>query len=107
VALLHEGRLVAIDTPAHLRAALPGIVMEVIAPDRDRATKVLERLPGVTDVQLFGERAHVRIATGAPLGDPQQLASALHSAGITVESIRRVPASLEDVFIARVAKETA
>ena len=47
VALLHEGQLVALDTPAHLRASLPGIVMEVIAVDRDRATSVLERLPGV------------------------------------------------------------
>jgi ABC-2 type transport system ATP-binding protein len=107
VALLHEGRLVALDTPANLRAALPGTVVEVVAFDRDRATSVLEQLPGVVDVQLFGERAHVRIATDAPLGDPQRLASALQSAGLAIESIRRVPASLEDVFIARVAKETA
>ena len=107
VALLHEGRLLALDTPASLRAALPGIVMEVIAPDRDRATAVLEQLPDVADVQLFGERAHVRIAAGASLSDPHQLTSALGAAGIAVESIRRVPASLEDVFIARVAKETA
>ena len=34
VALLHEGRLLALDTPASLRAALPGIVIEVIAPDQ-------------------------------------------------------------------------
>ena len=107
VALLHEGRLVALDPPANLRAMLPGIVMEVIARDRDRATSVLERLPGIVDVQLFGERAHVRIAADAALSDPQQLASALQTAGIAIESIRRVPASLEDVFIARVAKETA
>ncbi len=107
VALLHEGRLVALDTPENLRATLPGIVMEVIAADRDRATSVLEQLPGVADVQLFGERAHVRIATDAPLSDPQRLAAALQTAGIAIESIRRVPASLEDVFIARVAKETA
>ncbi len=107
VALLHEGRLIALDTPANLRAALPGIVMEVIAPDRDRATSFLEQLPGIADVQLFGERAHVRIASDAPFSDPQQLGRALHAAGITVEGIRRVPASLEDVFIARVAKVTA
>src|SRR5687767_12282310 len=107
VALLHEGQLVAVDTPANLRATLPGIVMEVIAGDRDRATSVLERMPGISDVQLFGERAHARIAAGAPLSDPQQLSSALSAAGIDVESVRRVPASLEDVFIDRVAKETA
>ena len=107
VALLHEGRLVALDTPGRLRADLPGIIIEVIAPDRDRATSALERLPGIVDVQLFGERAHVRLAAGAPMSDPAGLEAALKSQGIAVESVRRVPASLEDVFIARVAKETA
>ena len=107
VALLHEGRLVALDTPARLRSTLPGIVIEVIATDRDAATTVLERLTGILDVQLFGERAHVRMAADASLSDPHQLASALQSAGVEIESVRRVPASLEDVFIARVAKETA
>jgi ABC-2 type transport system ATP-binding protein len=106
VALLHEGQLVALDTPARLRADLPGVVMEVIAADRDRATSVLERLPGVDDVQLFGERTHVRVAAGTPMSDAQQLGFALSSAGISVESVRRVPASLEDVFIDKVAKET-
>jgi ABC-2 type transport system ATP-binding protein len=107
VALLHEGALLALDTPASLRAALPGIVMEVIALERDRATGVLGRLPGVADVQLFGERAHVRFHAGAPLSDPERLMSALNAERIAIESVRRVPASLEDVFIARVAKETA
>ena len=107
VALLHEGRLVALDAPGRLRASLPGIVMEVIAPDRDRSTTVLERLPGVADVQLFGERAHVRLLDGAPLSDAGALTAALKRAGVDAESVRRVPASLEDVFIARVAKETS
>jgi ABC-2 type transport system ATP-binding protein len=106
VALLHEGSLVALDTPASLRAGLPGVVLEVIAGDRDRATRVLESLPGVVDVQLFGERVHVRLEPGSPLIEKARLSAALGSAGITVESVRRVPVSLEDVFIARVSRET-
>jgi hypothetical protein len=58
-------------------------------------------------VQLFGERAHVRLAAGAPLSNSEHLSAELTAAGIEVESVRRVPASLEDVFIDRVAKETA
>ncbi|RPI49437.1 MAG: ABC transporter ATP-binding protein [Acidobacteria bacterium] len=106
VALLHEGRLIALDRPAHLRASLPGVVMEVIAADRDHAMRVLEHLPGVADVQLFGERAHVRLDAGAELSDPDRLAAALQRADVRLEGVRRVPASLEDVFIARLAKET-
>ncbi len=106
VALLHEGQLVALDTPANLRTSLPGVVLEVIAPERDRTTSVLERLPGVADVQLFGERAHVRLESGAELSEPDRMTAALQRAGLKVEGVRRVPASLEDVFIARVSKET-
>jgi ABC-2 type transport system ATP-binding protein len=103
VALLHQGRLVALDTPANLRSSLPGEVMEVVAEDRDRATRGLERLPGVVDVQLFGERAHVRLEPGSAFSDPDRLVAALQASGIQPESVRRVPASLEDVFIARVS----
>jgi ABC-2 type transport system ATP-binding protein len=107
VALLHEGHLVALDTPSSLRASLPGVVIEVIAADRDRAVHALEQLPGVADVQLFGERVHVRLESRAESSDPERVAAALRREGITAESVRRVPTSLEDVFIARVAKETA
>jgi drug efflux transport system ATP-binding protein len=102
VALLHEGQLLALDTPAVLRAGLKGDVMEVIAGDRDRATRALVRLQGVLDVQLFGERVHVRLDPGSPHRDEDRLTAALREAGIEPESVRRVPTSLEDVFIARV-----
>jgi ABC-2 type transport system ATP-binding protein len=107
VALLHEGRLLALDTPTALRGSLKGDVIEVIAPDRDRATFALERLPGVVEVQLFGERAHARFEPESPLRDPERLAAALGQAGVAPESVRRVPTSLEDVFIARVSGRRA
>jgi len=107
VALLHEGRLLALDSPTALRAGLKGDVIEVIAGDRDRTTRVLEPLPGVEDVQLFGERVHVRLEPGSPLGDSDHLAAVLNQAGIEPESVRRVPTSLEDVFISRVTERTA
>src|SRR5947207_4479018 len=59
VALLHDGRLLALDRPDALRATLPGTLFEVIVGDHRRAPEVLKQIPGVTDVQMFGERAHV------------------------------------------------
>jgi len=107
VALLHEGRLLALDTPGALRASLQGDVMEVVAADRDRAVQVLEKLPDVVDVQLFGERSHARFEPGSPYGSPERLAAELLRAGVQTESVRRVPTSLEDVFIARVTGRKA
>jgi len=106
VALLHEGSLIALDTPASLRAELPGVVAEILVEDRERAIALLRKWPGVTDVQQFGERVHARLDDRSPLADAGRMAAALKEAGLVVESVRRVPASLEDVFIARIEKET-
>ena len=102
VALLHEGQLLALDAPGALRNSLKGDVMEVIARDRDRAGQVLEKLPGVVDVQLFGERTHARLEPGSPFSDPDRLTAELERAGVGIQSVRHVHTSLEDVFIARV-----
>src|SRR5688572_19331462 len=102
VALLHEGRLLALDRPEVLRSALPGSLVEVIVSDHRRAARILEKLSGVAGVQMFGERAHVRLEEA---GDHIRLAATLRAEGLDVESVRPIPASLEDVFIARLAEE--
>jgi ABC-2 type transport system ATP-binding protein len=102
VALLHEGRLLALDTPKQLQAALAGQLLEVIAGVRTGAggpTAILARVAGVTDVQTFGDRLHVRVAPGSATPAAANIAAALDVAGIQVTSIRPIAASLEDVFI--------
>jgi len=100
VALLHEGKLLALDRPDALRATLPGTLFEVIVHDHRRAPEVLKQVPGVTDVQMFGERAHVLMdRADAQVAD--RLASVLARAGVAVTAVRPLAASLEDVFIAR------
>jgi ABC-2 type transport system ATP-binding protein len=98
VALLHEGRLLALDTPQRLQAALAGQLLEVIAGGKV-ALDLLARVPGVTDVQTFGDRLHVRIAPGSGGRAVLDIEAALSAAGIQATSIRPIAASLEDVFI--------
>jgi ABC-2 type transport system ATP-binding protein len=100
VALLNQGRLLALDRPTALRATLPGELYEVLVHDHKRIADVLKRMPNVTDVQMFGERAHVRVAK-ADADAPRQIASALGAAGLEGASVRPIATSLEDVFIAR------
>jgi ABC-2 type transport system ATP-binding protein len=99
VALLDHGRLLALDTPDRLRAALPGTVIEVIVSQQEQAAAVLAREAGVTDVQRFGERIHVRLAIERGETGIEQVRAALARAGFQAETVREVPASLEDVFI--------
>jgi ABC-2 type transport system ATP-binding protein len=106
VALLHEGRLLAMDRPGALRTTLPGALYEVIASDHRRAPAILRAVPGVSDVQMFGERAHVRLNTPArDEAAAEELSSPLIRAGLRVTSVRPIATSLEDVFIARLHKE--
>jgi ABC-2 type transport system ATP-binding protein len=100
VALLHEGALLALDRPDALRATLPGTLFEVIVSDHRRAPEILKQIPGVTGVQMFGERAHV-LMDRADEKAADLLASRLEAAAITVTSVRPLTPSLEDVFIAR------
>jgi len=102
VALLHEGQALAIDTPGTLRSELPGQVIEIVADPHDRAIAVLSGAAYVDDVQSFGERVHARLASDAPADVGERLRSTLGEAGIRTTSLRRVPTSLEDVFIARI-----
>jgi ABC-2 type transport system ATP-binding protein len=103
VALLHEGRLLALDTPAALRATLSGALLEVIADDHRRTAEVLRSIPGVSSVEMFGERAHVRLVESDGKA-AERIVSALAAAGLAAESVRPIATSLEDVFIARLSE---
>jgi ABC-2 type transport system ATP-binding protein len=104
VAFLHDGRLLALDTPTALRATLPGSLFEVIAGDGRRAAGLLSAMPGVAGVERFGERTHVRVDPRADL-TAAAFTTRLQADGIVVEGVRPVATSLEDVFIARLAQD--
>ena len=105
VAFLHQGRLLALDTPGALRASLPGALFEVLSTEHRRAVATLRSWPDVADVQVFGERAHVRLRN-TPANAAELVERHLKDAGVDVTSVRQVPASLEDVFVTRLG-ETA
>ncbi len=103
VALLHEGRLMAVDAPAVLQSGLRGTLLEVLADSPRPPVDVLGAVSGVTDVQVFGDRAHVRFGDADGANAAEALRAALTAAGIRPVSVRPIPPSLEDVFIDLIA----
>jgi ABC-2 type transport system ATP-binding protein len=103
IALLHEGRVLAVDEPAALRARGRPIV-ELIVAGGARAMPVVRGLDGVADAQIFGERIHVTLAETSDAG-LQRLEAALREAGLGDASVRLMPPSLEDLFIARLSAQ--
>jgi len=106
VALLHEGRLMALDTPGTLQGGLPGLLLEVFVDGSRPPVEMLAAMSGVDDVQLFGDRAHVRIAR-SDAAAPARIVAGLAAAGMSNASARTVPPSLEDVFIHLVTRAAA
>ena len=104
VALLHEGRVLDADAPSRIRERMPGRVLEVSGARTD--VDIVRRLPGVTDAQIFGDRLHVTLAGTA--GDAiERFTVELGRTPMAEASVRPVPPSLEDVFIARLSGKEA
>ena len=100
VALVHEGRVLAMEEPARLRTLISGRMLEVIVSGPAHAD-VLRRMPGVVDVQTFGGRVHVTLAS-----DGEQAEAHFRAALATVfagAAVRQIQPSLEDVFIAQLS----
>ena len=101
VALLHRGRLLALDTPDALQAGLRGEMLEVRAERAREARDILRRLRLVRRAALFGDRVHLTVDSAAEAAGPVR--SALLVAGLAVEGVEPVEPSMEDVFIDRIA----
>jgi drug efflux transport system ATP-binding protein len=103
VALLSNGKLLVVDTPQALRDGLSGVMFEVIARPQAAAIEALGSLAGAVDIQAFGERVHVRCTRAEGDAATRKIEELLRERHIEVTSVRQIPASLEDVFINRVA----
>ncbi len=98
VGLMYEGRMIVCDTPAALKRMLPGVVLAVSVPPRAMidAEQALRRLPGVLDVQAYGDRIHL-IASGPEIRP--ELEAVLAAEGIKLLDLRPVPPRMEEAFI--------
>jgi ABC-2 type transport system ATP-binding protein len=101
VALMDHGHVLMVDAPQAIRAGLEGVLVEIVARPRRRAQEIVRGLPGVLDVEVFGERLHATLAASSPLaaGGAKDLGGRLQSMGVEVESVRTTTPTLEDVFI--------
>ncbi len=103
IALLHEGQLLALDQPAHLRASLAGTLFEVIVASPREAKDKLAGRRDLASVQVFGDRLHAWIDDGDRESATRVLGAAIAAAGVTASTLRPILPSLEDVFIALLA----
>jgi ABC-2 type transport system ATP-binding protein len=101
--LMVAGELVAEGSPAQIKAAQSGHVLEYAVDQPQRAADLL-RIDGERwRVALFGERLHVITEDDARAAE-QATTAKLNAFGIRVLQVREARFSLEDVFISIVEK---
>ncbi|MCI0404169.1 MAG: ABC transporter ATP-binding protein [Acidobacteria bacterium] len=100
VALLHEGRLLFCDTPAALKARLPGAVLAVRSSEPRLAFDVLREAAGITSGVLVGDGVHLMVDDAARR--IPELRARLEAAGAPFDEVVQVAPSIEDLFIATV-----
>jgi ABC-2 type transport system ATP-binding protein len=114
VGLMYQGRLVMLDTPEQIKLQVTGELVELrplpASPGAAtgiglmrRAEAVAAGMPGVTEVQTYGDLLHVFVddaATRMP-----ELAATLAAAGITAGDMRRTRARMEQAFTSLIRQQ--
>jgi len=96
VGFMRAGALMASGTPRELQRLVHGIVLELQVQPLHAAQELLNAMPGVREVQVFGDRLHVVADAALP---EAELRERLGRAGVTLSSARLVQPTMEDVFM--------
>jgi len=103
LSLMNRGQLIALDTPANLRAGMREQILEVTTSASARAVEVLQGAPDVVAAGLFGRAVHVMVVDAQAA--TRAVAERLRTHGIEFSHIAAIAPSLEDVFVSRVLAE--
>jgi ABC-2 type transport system ATP-binding protein len=102
VGLMYQGRLLECEEPQRIRERIEGDLLELLADDWQEAQAVAAALPGVLEVQTYGEALHL-IVDSAPLRLPE-IESRLQRADIGYRSLRCATPRMEEAFISLIRR---
>ncbi len=103
VGLIYAGKLIASGTPAEIKAKLPGHLLEVTPSDFGKGRSITEALPGVLEVQTYGNKLHLFVDDVTKRRP--QVESALSTAGIGHDEMREIEVRMEEAYISLVRRE--
>jgi ABC-2 type transport system ATP-binding protein len=103
VALMFEGQIIVCDEPARIKGLVEGELLE-LRPDRLReASRLIKELPGVLEVQTYGDLLHVFVDDAEARA--LTLDQLLHENGIGIQDLRQTRPRMEEAFISLIRKQ--
>jgi ABC-2 type transport system ATP-binding protein len=110
VGLMYQGRLIICDTPNRVKGLIEGDLIEVHPMAEDlgiglmrRAEATVTSLPGVLEVQTYGDLLHIFV-DDAEQRIPQ-VKAALAGQAIQAEGLRQTQARMEEAFISLIRRQ--
>ena len=110
VGLMYQGKLIVCDTPARVKGLVEGELIEVrpLAAETGiglirRAEATLAALPGVLEVQTYGDLLHIFVDDAARR--MPQVEEALAAQRIRAEGLRCTQARMEEAFISLIRRQ--
>jgi ABC-2 type transport system ATP-binding protein len=96
--IIYRGELIALGTPRELKTQhMPEAVLEIDCARPNEAMAILERLPDVKEVALFGKGLHAVANDAGAAG--RAIRSALAAASFQLARVERITPTIEDVFV--------
>ena len=96
IALMQQGRLMGIDTPAAIRASYGKRIYAVSHPERYRLLMALRAITGVVSPEPFGEAVHINLREGVTA---EEVKRSLQLAGLENAELTEITPGIEDVFL--------
>jgi ABC-2 type transport system ATP-binding protein len=97
VGLMYEGKMMVCDTPQNIRGQIEGDLIELKSADWRRAKGILQNMPGVIEIQTYGEALHILVDS-----EEKRLATlemTLAENDVTYRGLRRAPIRMEEAFL--------
>jgi len=102
VGLMYEGEMMVIDTPKAIRSQIDGDLVQIYPEKWQIAHDLLVDLPGVNEVQTYGEALHLLVDSGKEC--LPQIEQALKENDIIYTNARIAPARMEEAFISLISQ---
>jgi ABC-2 type transport system ATP-binding protein len=99
VGFMRSGRLLVEGSPEALRRRLEGRILELRGQPLSLLRRLAEAEESVEDVQLFGDRIHLRVRPEQGIDLENRLKDSITAQGGEVTRLRAIQPQLEDVFI--------
>lgn len=104
VAMIYKGRMIALDTPHHLKTRLMDAhILDIRCARPQEIIDVVSALPEVQDVALFGAGLHVKVAD--PDAADTALSNLMEQKQRPEAVMARILPTMEDVFVSLIEKE--